>query len=70
MMANRLSYSGVFADGNAFTCVLNGDAHVQATGTKVGVAANNFRSFDVYKGDGRLLYTIDGWGVYAIYYAE
>jgi len=61
---------GTFADGNIFECLVASDAATKSTGTIVGAAGNKFRSFTVYKSDYHVVYTIDGWAVHAVYYAE
>jgi hypothetical protein len=59
--------TGVFKDGNTFTCNVNADAFAQAVGTAVGTAHNDYHSFTVRKDDDRVLYTINGWQVNTIY---
>jgi hypothetical protein len=60
--------SGTFKDGNTFTCSVNADGFTQAFGTAVGTAHNNFHGFTIFKDDGRVLYTINGWQVTSIYW--
>ena len=62
--------TGVFPDGDTFTCVVLTGAQSKPYGSLVGVARNNFRTFKVYKDNNRVLYEVNGWQVHSIYYAE
>lgn len=64
-LANRTP--GTFKDGNVFKASVNANAATAPAGVQVGEAANNFHSFNIFRGDGSEIYTINGWNVFAIY---
>ncbi|MCJ1398726.1 hypothetical protein MMC11_001927 [Xylographa trunciseda] len=62
--------SGVFPDGDRFTSWLGSPSDIAPIENlpQVGRAANRYRSMDAYKDQYRVLYEIDGWLVYTVYY--
>ncbi|KFY79414.1 hypothetical protein V499_01608 [Pseudogymnoascus sp. VKM F-103] len=60
--------SVTFADGNVFAWNINANAQSEPDYTMVGTSHNNFRNFDVYKDNKRILYSQNGWDYRTIYY--
>ncbi|MCJ1295283.1 hypothetical protein MMC34_006845 [Xylographa carneopallida] len=61
---------GVFPDGDRFSAWIGAAADVAKVATfhQVGWAANAYRPMNVYRDQWRVLYEIDGWQVYTVYY--
>ncbi|KFZ01349.1 hypothetical protein V501_10061 [Pseudogymnoascus sp. VKM F-4519 (FW-2642)] len=62
--------SVTFADGNVFAWNINANAQSEPDYTMVGTSHNNFRNFDVYKDNKRILYSQNGWDYRTIYYCK
>jgi len=62
--------SVTFSGGNVFAWNINANAQSEPDFTIVGTSHNNFRNFDVYKDNKRILYSQDGWDFRTIYYCK
>ena len=57
-----------FPDGNTVTWNIESDGNWQPTYSSVGTAKNNFETWNVYKDNYRVLYEVDGWKCYTLYW--
>ncbi|KAM5354902.1 hypothetical protein ACJ41O_001548 [Fusarium nematophilum] len=66
------SVNGTFRTGVTFTSKIFADAAGKGPNAWAGTGSNGFSKFNCYKetnpGASRLLYTVDGWSVYSIYW--
>lgn len=59
---------GTFPDGNTVSWNIEAGAGATQAYTNVGTAKNSFEGWNVYKDNYRLLYTVDGWSCYTVYW--
>ncbi|KAF3935437.1 hypothetical protein ABW20_dc0106014 [Dactylellina cionopaga] len=62
--------SGVFPNTDNFRVCIVGNAQQQAPGSTVGIGRNNNRAWNVYRNDGKVAWTKNGWTYHAIYSCE
>ena len=58
----------IFPDKNIVAWQIDPNAQTEATYALVGSAKNNFELWNVYKDKYRLLYEVDGWQCYTVYW--
>lgn len=59
---------GTFPDGNKVSWSIVANAGTMAAYSNVGTAGNNFEHWNVYKDKYRLLYEVDGWQCFTVYW--
>ena len=67
-MLTRSAMSGTFPDGNTVSWSIVNNAGSLPTYSNVGTAKNNFESWNVYKDNYRVLYEVNGWTCYTVYW--
>lgn len=67
-MLTRSATSGTFPDGNQVSWSIVANAGSLPTYSHVGTAKNSFESWNVYKDNYRVLYQVNGWTCYTVYW--
>ena len=67
-MLMRSAIIGTFPDGNQVSWSIVANAGSLPTYSHVGTAKNNFESWNVYKDNYRVLYQVNGWTCYTVYW--
>jgi hypothetical protein len=66
----RLVWKGEFPNSDIFqTCIVTNGSNI-GFGSLSGFARNNNRAWNVYRNDGRLVWSSNGWDYHAIYSCE